>query len=235
MKPKNKYSWPLIAVIVILGVIALVYLGIDAKNKLSSRFQDNVMNISGIPIYNDPIFGKKDAKATMIYYYDYQCQWCRKFDLETFPIIKKELIDTGRLRVIFKDFSFLGRDSNTLALGAECIYRRYGRDKFLEYHTLAYQNQKSKNSGWGSPEHVMAFSKQMDDVDMTYLESCILNNTYLPSIIDDTYDGMLAGISSTPSFILGNAKISGAQPYEVFLKLVNNEQVSVQEMPVSEK
>ncbi|MEK6916732.1 MAG: thioredoxin domain-containing protein [Nanoarchaeota archaeon] len=201
-------------IILIVGILLLLFaLGFYTMERLNSQVGENTF-------LEDPTFGSEDADVTIIYYFDYQCKWCQKFDLETFPILKQEYIDTGKLKFIFKDFAFLGKDSQTLALAAECIYRKYGSEKFLEYHLLTYQNQHQKGSGWGSKENILTYSKSIDGIDLGYLDSCIINNTYLAEIVDDTYSGTLAGVSSTPTFFIGDKKISGAQPYSVFRELI---------------
>ena len=137
------------------------------------------------------------------------------------PLLKKD-VDEGRLMIVFKDFIFLGRDSRTLASAAECVYRKYDTDKFLEYHMLTYMNQGFKNSGWGSDENILDFASQLSWLDTTYLKECLLNNTYLPIVIDDTYAGMLAGVSSTPTFVIGDQLVSGALTYSVFKEIMEN-------------
>ena len=105
-------------------------------------------------------------------------------------------------------------------MAAECVYVKYGTGKFLEYHIFLYENQGARNSGWGSINNIINFSSSLGWLDTAYLSQCISNNTYLPVIVDDTYSAMLAGISSTPTFVMDDKKFSGAQPIETFRQII---------------
>ncbi len=168
----------------------------------------------------DPFAGDEDAEVVITYFYDYQCQWCRRFDRETFPKLKKEYIDRGKVRFVFKDFAFLGEDSKRLALAAECVYKKYGSEKFLEYHLWLYEKQKKKNSGWGSMKNILNFSSSLSWLNTSYLKECVESNTYLQDVKHDTYSGMMRGVSSTPTFFINGRKVSGAQPYSFFKRII---------------
>lgn len=224
-------------ILIIFILVALIVLSFFTKQQLSSRLEEKstLKTSLGIPISDNPSFGSEDAPITIIYFYDYQCAWCRKFDLETFPRLKEDFIDKGQLRFIFKDFTFLGPDSKRLAIAAECIYRRYGTEKFLEYHLLTYQNQQTRGSGWGSKDNILSFSSSIEDLDFEYLDNCIQNNTYLSVVIDDKYDGMLAGVSSTPTFFIGERKITGAHPYSKFKEIIETSSENVSDIISKDK
>jgi protein-disulfide isomerase len=67
-------------------------------------------------------------------------------------------------------------------------------------------------------------------LDIDYLKGCIENNTYLPMVVDDTYSGMLAGVSSTPTFVIGDKKISGALPFSIFKNIIENQSMEIEDI-----
>lgn len=75
-----------------------------------------------IGIDDDPQLGNADAKVTIIEFGDYQCPLCRAFWRDTLPRIKKEYVDTGRVRIVFRDFPIQDAhpEATVTAMAAEC-------------------------------------------------------------------------------------------------------------------
>ena len=67
-----------------------------------------------------PILGSDNAPITMIEFGDYQCFYCNQFYHTTEPDIVKNYIDTGKVRMVFKDFVIIGQDSVNAAHAAHC-------------------------------------------------------------------------------------------------------------------
>ncbi len=166
----------------------------------------------------DPAYGSDDAPVKITYYYDYQCRWCRRFELETVPRLRA-LIEEGRVQLVYKDFVFIGRDSLKAANAAECIFQEAGNEAFLRFHARLYEEQKTKNTGWVTDE---LLERIMGGLGLPVEEifSCMRAREYEGNVRLDTETGKLHGVTSTPTFIIGGKKISGAQPYEVFERII---------------
>ena len=85
-----------------------------------------VTNVAGqggkfISVDDDPVLGDPNARVTIIEFGDYQCPFCRSFWKDTFPRLKKEYIDTGKVRFVFRDFPQKGHpEAVAAAMAAEC-------------------------------------------------------------------------------------------------------------------
>ena len=85
--------------------------------------------------------GPDNAPVTMIEYSSLGCPHCAAFHRDILPKIKKEYIDTGKVRLVYRDFPL-----GTPALAASMIARCAGRDKFFGFIEIIYRSQDQWSS-----------------------------------------------------------------------------------------
>jgi len=160
--------------------------------------------------------GSKDAPVTMFEYSSLGCPHCAAFHKDTLPRIKKEYIDTGKVRLVFQDFPL-----GTPALAASMIARCAGPKKFFGFVEILFRAQpqwaKSKDPLEGLKKVARFGGLSGSDVD-----TCL---KYQP-LLEHIRRGALAGqetykINSTPSFVIGTEVISGNLPFEKFKKVLD--------------
>ncbi|MFB6191374.1 MAG: thioredoxin domain-containing protein [Candidatus Nanohaloarchaea archaeon] len=103
---------------------------------------------------NEPSIGSKDAPVTMVYWYDYQCPFCGRFEQRVYPQLKKNYVENGELRIVFKDHPFLGKDSRTAALASNAVWNEYP-DRWIDWHNTVFDSQGKENSGWASRQNLV--------------------------------------------------------------------------------
>ncbi|MDE1842613.1 MAG: DsbA family protein [Thaumarchaeota archaeon] len=184
-----------------------------------SPMQDNTTqaSINLLVDNSSPILGSKDAPITMIEFGDYQCFYCNKFYHTIEPDIVKNYINTGKVRMIFKDFVIIGQDSVNAAHAAHCAQEQ---GKFWEYHDVLYNNWAGENTGWASSNNLMSFATKMG-LDSNQFSSCMSQSKYISTVQGSLSDAKGLGLTGTPDFFIISpdhsiTKIVGAQPYEVF-------------------
>ena len=91
-----------------------------------------------------PIMGDPNAKVTYVEFADFQCPFCKQFFSQTEPQIISDYVKTGKVKFVFRNFAFLGPDSNTAAEGAYCAN---DQGKFWDYHNFLYSHQAAEGSG----------------------------------------------------------------------------------------
>ena len=93
-----------------------------------------------IGIDDDPQLGAADAKVTIIEFGDYQCPSCRAFWRETLPRIKKDYVDTGKVRIVFRDFPVqeIHPEATVSAIAANCAG---DQGKYFEFHDKVFREQ----------------------------------------------------------------------------------------------
>jgi protein-disulfide isomerase len=181
---------------------------------ISSTFMAN-----GSPILGDP-----NAPVTLVEFGDYQCHFCNVHFHNTEHSLVENFIQTGKVKMIFKDFTIIGPDSINAAHGAHCAN---DQGKFWQYHDILYNNWTGENNGWASSENLLKFAQGIE-LDVDQWSECMLDARHSQIIADSSKDARDLGITGTPAFfVIGPdnkiTKISGAQPYERFEQIFNAE------------
>jgi protein-disulfide isomerase len=157
--------------------------------------------------------GRSDAPLTMVEFTDLQCPFCRQFALSTFDALKREWIDTGKLRYVSRDFPL---DFHGEAMAAARAARCAGEQgKFWEMRLELLRNA-DKLSG----EYISSVAAAMN-LNVATFAKCDSSPQPDAAIRADLEDGMKAGVSGTPSFVIGKTTngategplLIGAVPY----------------------
>lgn len=160
---------------------------------------------------NDPVLGDRNAKVTMIAFDDYQGPFNAQFYRETFPLIQRDYIDTGKVRYVVRDFPLdFHSSSMPAALTANCILAYGSSSDFWKFHKTVFPNQDKLN---------VAYLKQLARDILSYdeeIDSCIDSQAYKSEVDKDIQDVSAAGVQGTPTFFINGQRIDGAQPYIVF-------------------
>jgi protein-disulfide isomerase len=172
------------------------------------------LTVKGNAIY---ALGKSDAALTMVEFTDYQCPFCGRFEATTFPEIKKNYIDTGKLRLILRDLPLV--DMHPYALkAAQSVQCAGDQGKFWEMKELVFKNQNKLDV-----DSLTGYAKDLS-LNADTFKSCMADGKHLKEIGDEAKYALSLGITGTPTFILGKTLgdsvegqvIVGAQPYAAF-------------------
>ena len=183
-----------------------------SQNNDNEKFQMNLLSDN-----TSPILGSKDAPITMVEFGDYQCFYCNQFYHTTEPDIVKNYVNTGKVKLVFKDLTIIGQDSINAAHAAHCAQEK---GKFWEYHDMLYNNWNGENTGWASSKNLLAFAIKLN-ITASDFNACMTNARYISTVQGSVSDAHTLGLTGTPDFfIIGpdNSvdKIVGAQPYAAF-------------------
>lgn len=160
--------------------------------------------------------GRDDAPVTMVEFTDYQCPFCRKYHTETFPELKKNYIDTGKMRFISRDLPLeFHPNAQRAAEAARCAG---DQKKYWEM-----RDQIIANSADLSQDALLKMAQGVS-VDMPSFRACLDGSKHKAEIQKDSADAALLGISGTPSFVIGKTsndtldgvRVVGAVPVVVF-------------------
>ncbi len=193
----------------------------------NQKTQESILSDSISPTFfanGSPILGNPDAPVTLIEFGDYQCHFCNVHFHNTEHSLVENYIMTGKVKMIFKDFTIIGPDSVNAAHGAHCAT---DQGKFWEYHDILYNNWTGENNGWASSDNLLQFAQEID-LDIDEWSNCMLDSKYSQIIIDSSNDARNLGITGTPAFfVIGPdnkiTKINGAKPYENFKEILDFE------------
>jgi len=186
-----------------------------------------VVNIKDVSIQGLPFIGQANAPVTIAFWTDYQCPFCKSFEVggvtgiptpPALPEIIKNYVNTGKAKVVFLDFPFLGKDSITGAEYGLSIWKLYP-DKFFTWRTAMYNAQDEEgDKGFGNAASIDKLNATISGLNTAKIIADVQANkaTYDAQMQAERSEGQKFGINATPSFIIGTQVIAGAQPYAVF-------------------
>ena len=171
-----------------------------------------------------PILGDPDAPITLVEFGDYQCHYCNVFFQSIEKDIVKNYVDTGKVKIIFKDYNIIGEDSVKASQGAHCAN---DQGLFWEYHDILYSNWTGENNGWASSENLAIFAQQIG-LNMNKWSECMNKGSHSQIILKSNDDARTLQLTGTPAFFIINSegevsKLFGAQPFEVFKRIFDEQ------------
>ena len=180
---------------------------------------------------DDPVLGEKDAPVEIIEFSDFQCPFCRKFWTDTFSQLKTQYIDTGKAKLVYRDFPLdsIHPMAQKSAEAAQCADEQ---GKFWEYHDKMYGEQNILDGGSieGPVQSTVTYTandlkKWAKDLglDSSKFDSCLDDGKYEDEVKNDFQDGAQAGVQGTPSFFINGNQLSGAQPFSAFKAAIDAE------------
>lgn len=119
---------------------------------------------------------------------------------------------------MYKHFAILGEESTRAAAASECAAEQ---DKFWEFHDIVFADQTTTASTLDNTRLTeLAVSVGIDE--KPFFE-CLASNRYITQVQQESLSVQSLGIRGTPGFVVNGVYIAGAQPYEVFQKLINDQ------------
>ena len=174
-----------------------------------------------IGIDDDPQLGDANARVTIIEFGDYQCPYCRQFWRETFPRLKKEYIDTGKVRFIYRDYPQpVHPEAMLSAMAAECAD---DQGKYYEFHDKIFREQDRRGRDvvrYRAPE----LKRWAADItlDPTAFNACLDEERHKDEVSKDYKDLEGLGLEGTPIFFVNGRVLVGAHPFATFQKVIED-------------
>ena len=181
-----------------------------------------------ISVDDDPVRGNIDAPITIIEFSDFQCPFCAKFHVQTLPLLLENYIDTGKVKLVYRDFPIQNIHPNAMpaAVAAECADEQ---GKYWEYHDILFENQDQWNE-LETTSAIAVFTQYALEIELNQeqFNTCLTGGKYLNEIRIDLNDGREYGVTGTPGFFIGNdnlgfVELKGAQPFESFKKIIDSQ------------
>jgi protein-disulfide isomerase len=166
--------------------------------------------------YSSPVRGDANAPVTIVEYGDFQCPSCDAFFRAVEPRILSEYVKTGKAKLVFKNFPWIGDESRRAAEAAACAG---AQGRFWEYHDVLYSSQRGENSGTFAVPNLKRFAAQLG-LDQTAFDSCVDGRAYKAAVDADTNEVHSLGLTGTPTFVINGQRVVGAQDYSVFASVI---------------
>lgn len=171
--------------------------------------------VADVGVDDDSIKGSEDAPVTIIEFSDYECPFCTRFYTQTLPLIEEEYIETGKVRFVYRDFPLgFHRNAQKAAEAAECAGEQ---GKYFEMHDVLFDE--------GVKGGVESYKRFAADIGLNLEEfnDCLDSDSMADEVQKDLADGQAAGVRGTPGFLINGVSVRGAQPFENFKKIIDEE------------
>jgi len=202
-----------------MGGLSIRLQKIEALLPPPRKAQKITVNVQGAPLLGDP-----KAKIAIVEFSDYQCPYCRRFHLETFPRLQKNYIDSGKVAFAAKNFPLdFHPESVGAALTVNCARRQNIKASWdIQGQLFMQQNRLGK-----------AFYDELIKrygLDGEKFSKCLAETKQHNAIAEDLDYARQLGVQGTPTFFIGQlrggqvvdtVRLVGAQPYRGFVRILD--------------
>lgn len=161
--------------------------------------------------------GAADAPVTMIEYASLTCSHCARFHQDTLPRLKQAYIDTGKMKLIYRDFPF-----DELGLRAAIMARCVAPSQFFGLIEVLYRDQ-DRWSRAKDPVTALRGIGRMAGISTEAFDACMADRKIGDAILGVRLEAAQdREVTSTPTFFINGRKVTGNQPYEVFDEIIRS-------------
>lgn len=200
----------------ILGELREIRLLLAGRQQPSAPAAPEPPQIVSVPLGDGPSFGAADAPLVVVEFTDYQCGFCKSFHDETMVALKKSYVDTGKLRILCRNLPLDFHQHAMPAAQAVVCAHQQGKFALMRDKLFAASARLSTD--------VIAQSAKEAGLDMEAFRTCMGSAQTLERVKRDMQDAQQAGISGTPSFVVGTVadgkvtgmRVVGAQSFGAF-------------------
>jgi protein-disulfide isomerase len=162
---------------------------------------------------NDAFKGSPDAPVVIVEFSDFECPFCATFYGSVMKQIEEDYIDTGKVKLVYRDFPLpFHSKAQKAAEAAECAYEQ---NNFWGMHDIIFENQDAIDI---SDLKKYAVSLGLDS---ELFNGCLDSGHYADEVQKDFQYADNIGVTGTPTFFINGEKIVGAQPYSVFKSVID--------------
>lgn len=167
-----------------------------------------------VSVDDDPAWGPADAPITIIEFSDFECPFCTQWSQEVWPAIQAKY--PNQVRLVYRDFPLTSIHPNAAAAAnaAACANEQA---QFWEYHDLLF------NGGQGLGRTAYEMYAADLGLDLPLFSACLDEGRYDAEVNADQQYAVQLGIQSTPTFFVNGIALIGAQPFEVFEQVIDQE------------
>ena len=214
-RQRKSYLWQtrllwIVAGLAIAGVMAFAF----RPNQQTPAVDDtsaSSLNQSLGEISLDKSLGDENAPVVVVEYGDFQCPACQRFFAGPIRQLKDEYVQSGKVRFVFRQFAFLGYESQWAAEASECANEQ---GRFWDYYDKLYREQNGENVGVFSKDNLKGFAIDLG-LDTAEFSQCLDSGRYTEKVQQETLEGQQAGVRGTPTVFVDGQYLENGGSYPV--------------------
>ncbi len=164
---------------------------------------------------DDFVLGSPDAKVTIVEYASLTCPHCMRFHTDTLPRIKTEFIDTGKAKLVYRDFPF-----DEAGLRAAMMARCAGKERFHGFLDVLFKSmdQWAREQDWKA---ALARIGKLGGMSQEAFDKCLADKTLETALLNKRLEAAQRfGVDSTPTFFINGDKVAGAYPFDHYAQII---------------
>ena len=162
--------------------------------------------------------GEENAVITIVEFSEYECPFCKRYVDETYPQILDEYGE--KIRYVFHDYPLpFHTHAQKMAEVARCAGEQ---DKYWQMHDLLFKNRETWVNKEDASADITGYAKSLG-LDLEKFNSCLDSGKYTQAVKDDMALGQTVGVQGTPTFFINGKRLVGAQPFESFKAIIEEE------------
>jgi protein-disulfide isomerase len=164
----------------------------------------------------DHVLGDPNAKVTIIEYASMTCPHCAGFHTTVLPELKKLYIDTGKVKLVFRDFP-LDRAALQASLLAECV----PADRYFAMIDMLFQTQPQWSRA-SDPQDALSKAAKLLGIDDVKFRACQDDKEAMAAIVGERQGGESIGVQSTPTLVINGKLYPGVRPVPDYQKIFDD-------------
>ena len=163
------------------------------------------------------VLGSPSASVVITAWEDFQCPICKAANSSVLRVIEEQYVNTGKAQIVFRQFPFLGPESQVAAQASQCAA---DQGAFWDYHDALFTAQGAENSGVFSNTKVKAIAATLN-LDPAAFATCLDSGAHSASVAAEKADGVDLGVKGTPTFFVNGKRIEDWRNYGEFAALID--------------
>ena len=163
--------------------------------------------------------GDLRAPVVIVEYADFTCKYCSAFAVNTLPALLEDYVETGKVRIEWRDAAVLSEDSVKAAIAARAAGQQR---RFWQYYDQLYDHTFHGTADF-SPAALTALAGNVPGLDQGLFTRALADPQLRDQVLSETAKSRAIGVGSVPAFIIGNRAIQGAQPVTVFREIIDEQ------------
>ncbi|SDZ23831.1 DsbA family protein [Thermoactinomyces sp. DSM 45892] len=220
-KGQISYKPLVIGTLITLALVVGIFVLADMRNKENleaiRKEQPNIVN--------QPVLGKEDAPVTIVEFGDYKCPSCKAWSQKIFPQLKKDYIDTGKVKLAYIHVLFHGEESTLSSLAAESVFAQ-NPQAFWKYNKALFDAQPNGNHDglWVTQEKLLDLAKtHTPEIDLTKLENDIKEKKASNQVSVDADLVQQFKVEQTPTIMINGIELDNPFDYEKVQSIIDKE------------
>ena len=172
-------------------------------------------------IEGDPLaLGDPDAPVVLVEYADFRCPFCALFARETLPTIVDEYVDEGLVRIEWRDMPVFGEESIIAAIAGRAAAEQ---GMFWEYVDAIYADSPERAHPDLPRERLIEYAVEIGIPDIDAFTAALDDPALREAVMSDQQEGSAIGVTGTPTFLVNDSPLVGAQPLDAVRATIDTE------------